>query len=71
MRASSSAKSSRTYSYFRWVIGLRKVLMSCRNEWIVPVSGRASIAQSSSKKKSHFVGDISRTEWLFGGVYRF
>jgi hypothetical protein len=30
-----------------------------------------SIAQSSSKRKQHFVGDISRTEWLFGGLYRF
>jgi hypothetical protein len=30
-----------------------------------------SIAQASSKKKQHFVGDITRTEWLFGGVYHF
>jgi hypothetical protein len=30
-----------------------------------------SIAQSSSKKKQHFVGDITRTEWLFGGAYHF
>jgi len=35
------------------------------------ISVFTSIAQASSKKKDHFVGDITRTEWLFGGVYHF
>ena len=31
----------------------------------------SSVSQASSKKKQHFYDDITRTEWLFGGVYRF